>query len=317
MKYQIGIDIGGTFIKIGLLDEDSNIAARNKIPFPHTTPEDMVEKLSAAIEDLLKTNGISHGDVESLGIVVPGSIDPTGAIVLDAFNLDFHDVPLKALMQAQFPDIPVLVANDANGAALAELYKGAFVGCKTAVLFTLGTGLGGGIILNGHMFNGGRGGGVEIGHAILVDDGDTCTCGNRGCIEVYCSATGLANEGRKAIKKYSDSKLHTLSGGDEEKIDALLVTNCAKAGDPAAVEAFNIYVGHLSSACASLYNTLDPEVFAIGGGLSGAGDFLFKPLREQVSKKCFFKTLGDLVPAVMGNDAGMVGAALLHRDAIL
>ena len=317
MKYQIGIDIGGTFIKIGLLDEELNIAFRDKIPFPHTTPEDMAQKLSAAIENLLNANGISHRDVESLGIVVPGSIDPAGEVVLDAFNLNFHNVPLKSLMQSHFPDIPVLVANDANGAALAELYKGAFVGCKTAVLFTLGTGLGGGIILGGHMFNGGRGSGVEIGHAILVDGGDACNCGNLGCYEVYCSATGLAIEGRKAMRKYPDSRLHALSGGDEARVDPLLVTNCAKDGDIAAKEAFDIYVGHLSSACASLYNMLDPEVFAIGGGLSGAGDFLFRPLREQIQKKCFFKTLGALVPAVMGNDAGMVGAALLHRDAAL
>ncbi len=313
--YQIGIDIGGTNIKIGLVDEAITLAAETSIPFPHTTAEDMAAKIRAAVLPLLQAHGAALGDVESLGAVVPGSIDASGETVIDAHNLGFHDVPLRKLLQAQFPGIPVYIANDANGAALAELYAGAFVGCKTGVLFTLGTGLGGGIILNGKMFNGGMNHGVELGHAYLVDGGEPCTCGNHGCMEVYCAASALTREGRRAMQAHPESMLCEKTGGDPEKVTPKLVTDCAKAGDPACMAVFDAYIEHLSSACASIYNLLDPEVLALGGGLSAAGSFLFDPLQDKVSKKCFYATRGKLVPAVLGNEAGMIGAALLARDA--
>lgn len=153
--YQIGIDIGGTNVKIGLLNEALELCAEISIPFPHTTAEDMAAQIRAAVGPMLQARGAALSDVESLGAVVPGSIDAAGETVVDAHNLNFHNVPLRKILSDAFPGIPVYIANDANGAALAELYTGAFVGCKTGVLLTLGTGLGGGIILNGKMFNGG------------------------------------------------------------------------------------------------------------------------------------------------------------------
>ena len=141
--YQIGIDIGGTNVKIGLLDEALELTAETSVPFPHTTAADLAKKIRAAVLALLEEKNAALCDVGSLGAVVPGSIDASGETVLDAHNLDFHNVPLRKLLQEQFPGIPVYIANDANGAALAELYKGAFTGCKTGVLLTLGTGLGG------------------------------------------------------------------------------------------------------------------------------------------------------------------------------
>ena len=238
-------------------------------------PWSWCRRAASASRFLLRQQAIARKDVESVGIVVPGSIDQKGERVIDAYNLGFHDVPLKALAQEAFGEIPVYLANDANGAALAELYAGAFRGCKTAVLFTLGTGLGGGIILGGHMFNGGMNQGVELGHMYLVNGGEHCTCGNDGCMEAYC----------------------------------------AKEGDETAKAVFDQYIDSLSSACASIYNLLDPEVIAIGGGVCGAGEFLFAPLREKTTGKCFYKTHGKLVPAELGNDAGMIGAAMLHKDA--
>ena len=313
--YQIGVDIGGTNIKIGLVDEALEIVARGSIPFPQAAGEVVADKLASAIRTLLADAGAGEQQLESIGIVIPGSIDPSGKTIIDAYNLGFHGVPFQPMMAERFPDTPVYMANDANGAALAELYKGAFVGCKTAVLFTLGTGLGGGIILNGKMFNGGLNQGVELGHAYLIDDGESCTCGNHGCMEAYCSATGLARDGRRAMLSHPESMLYQTSGGDESKVDARFVIDCAKAGDETARAVFDAYLGHLSSACASIYNILDPEVLAIGGGVCGAGDFLFEPLQQLVTDKCFYKTRGKLVPAVMGNDAGIIGAAMLRRDA--
>lgn len=311
--FEIGVDIGGTNIKYGLVNEALEIVAHGSIPFPKTTAEDMADKLAAALRAMLAEQGVT--EIGSIGIVVPGSIDRSGEMVIAAYNLGFHDVPLRAIMQARFPGVPVYIANDANGAALAELYKGAFVGCKTAVLFTLGTGFGGGIILDGKMFNGGMNHGVELGHAYLVDGGEPCTCGNLGCMEAYCAASALTRDGRRAMQAHPESMLAEQTGGDPGKITPKLVTDCAKAGDAAAKAVFDTYIEHLSSACASVYNILDPEVLAIGGGLSAAGPFLFDPLQEKVSKKCFYATRGKLVPAVLGNEAGMVGAALLARDA--
>jgi len=313
--YQIGVDIGGTNIKIGLVDDSLEIVSRASIRFPHESARLVVEAFSAAIRDVLAKKGAAEKELGSIGIVVPGSISPDGASVIDAYNLDFHNVPLRALTQAQFPGIPVFLANDANGAALAELVKGAFVGCRTAVLFTLGTGLGGGLILDGKMFNGGMNQGVELGHAYLVDGGEACTCGNRGCMEAYCAASALAREGAREMRACHDSLLYIRAGGKEQRVDAKLVTDCAKEGDEAAKRAFDTYLGHLSSACASMFNILDPEVLAIGGGLCAAGDFLFGPLQSLVTEKCFYKTRGKVVPAVMGNDAGIIGAAMLKMDA--
>ena len=164
--YQIGVDIGGTNIKVGLVNETMELVQTCSVRFPHDGARSVVKTIEEAVDFLLRQQAIARKDVESVGIVVPGSIDQKGERVIDAYNLGFHDVPLKALAQEAFGEIPVYLANDANGAALAELYAGAFRGCKTAVLFTLGTGLGGGIILNGHMFNGGMNQGVELGHMV-------------------------------------------------------------------------------------------------------------------------------------------------------
>ena len=313
--YQIGVDIGGTNIKVGLVSDELSLLRSVSVRFPHDGAASVVAAIAEAVDDLLKQEGITRKDLESIGIVVPGSIDQTGALVIDAYNLGFHDVPLKAMAQEAFGEVPIYLANDANGAALAELYVGAFRGCKTAVLFTLGTGLGGGIILGGHMFNGGMNQGVELGHMILEHDGEHCTCGNDGCMEAYCAASALARDGKRAAKKHPDSLLAKRAAGDPDAIDAKLIIDLAKEGDELAKALFDRYIGYLSSACASIYNLLDPEVIAIGGGVCAAGEFLFAPLREQTTEKCFYKTHGRLVPAELGNDAGMIGAAMLHRDA--
>lgn len=312
--YQIGVDIGGTNIKIGLVDDSLEILEQASIPFPHEGAQTVADRLAEAVRGVLSAAGITEAQLQSIGVVIPGSIDPTGEVVINAYNLGFHDVPFKKLIAAHFPSTPVFMANDANGAALAELYKGAFVGCRTAVLLTLGTGLGGGIILNGKMFNGGMNQGTELGHAYLVDGGEHCTCGNNGCMEAYCAASALAREGVRAMQRDPRGLLSERSGGNAALIDAKMVVDCAKAGDVTAKRVFDEYIGHLSSACASFFNILDPEVIAIGGGLCGAGEFLFAPLRERITEKCFYKSHGAVVPAVMGNDAGIIGAAMLRRD---
>lgn len=307
--YQIGVDIGGTTIKIGLVDEQLQIVHRSVIPFPLIGGKGVAEAIAKAVFALLEEHHIPISHLHHVGVVVPGSIDPTGGIVLDAHNLDFHHVPFRELLQEQFSGLNVYLANDADGAALAELGRGAFVGHKTGVLLTLGTGVGGGVILDGKMFSGGCKRGIELGHMQIVSGGELCTCGVRGCIEAYCSATALIRDAVRAMETHPES---TLAQAGE--MTAKSVIDCAKTGDTTAKEVFDTYVDHLAAACVSVIHLLDPEVIAIGGGVSHAGDFLFEPLRKAVLEKCFFDSHGDIVPAVMGNDAGIIGAAMLGLE---
>lgn len=290
---QIGFDIGGTNLKAGLVEDDGNILMEAMKPFPrgesHTLVLDIMEEM---VEELLLGANRNMGEVRSIGVAVPGSLDTQNEKVIHAHNLGFHDLPLKQLCQERWKDIPVFLANDANAAALGELHKGAFAGCKTAVLFTLGTGVGGGMILGGKLFNGGMGHGVELGHVRLVHNGPLCTCGNHGCIETVCSAMFFERKGLVA----------------KEVIDG------AKAGEEEASKLFQEYLGYLSDAIVSIAVLLDPEVIALGGGISQAGDFLFEPLRKLVEEKSFFKFPHKVVPTILGNRAGIVGAAMLCKE---
>ena len=313
--YNIGVDIGGTNLAMGLVDEELNIVQRMSKPFPKAGGGAETARLIWQMAgEMLQKHGASIAELESVGVVVPGSLDSTCSTVINAYNLGFHGEPLKKCIEEYFTDTPVFLANDANGAALAELYKGAFVGCETAALLTLGTGVGGGLILGGRMFNGGMGNGVELGHMLLVSGGNPCTCGNNGCIESYCSATALKKMGINAIEKHPESKLCRRTGGNAERMNAKVVIDCAREGDEAASKIFAEYVDYLGSAVASMINLLDCQCVAIGGGVCGAGEFLFAPLRENVHRKSFFEHHGRVVPAVMGNDAGIIGAAMLKKN---
>lgn len=313
--YQIGVDIGGTNIALGLVDENIEIIRRSSIPFVQDGGEANAKRIAEQIHGLLAAAEITLSDVGSIGLLVPGSIDASGSTVINAYNLGFHDEPLKCRVQTLFPDMPVFLANDANGAALAELKKGALKGCTTAAMLTLGTGVGGGLILGGRMFNGGLNNGVELGHMSLVDGGEPCTCGNRGCIEAYASATAIIREGRSAANAHPKSKMNDAVSGDLLRLNSKIVIDCAKAGDLVACSVFEAYVDRLGSAVASLINNLlDCERIAIGGGVCAAGEFLFAPLRENVHTKSFFDQHGDIVPAIMGNDAGIIGAAMLLKN---
>ena len=309
MKQYLLIDIGGTFIKYSLADEQARKISGGKVPTPLTNMDDLL----AAIEGFAAP---LQGQFVGCAISMPGRIDTRNGIahtggMLSAF---MWEQPFAAQVEARL-GVPVTIANDGKCAAAAEGWTGALAGVENGLVLVLGTGIGGGIILNGKMFNGGMNHGVELGHAYLVDGGEPCTCGNHGCMEAYCAASALARDGQRAMKKHPESLIAARAGGSPENVDAKLVIDCAKEGDETAKAVFDQYIDSLSSACASIYNLLDPEVIAIGGGVCGAGEFLFAPLREKTTGKCFYKTHGKLVPAELGNDAGMIGAAMLHKDA--
>lgn len=290
---QIGFDIGGTNIKAGVLDDQYNVLAEDTRPFPRGENYEVVlETMEEMVFQLLTLAKAKYEEISTIGVAVPGTLDANNEIVIHAYNIGFHNLPLKTLLEKKFTGIPLFLANDANTAALGELYNGAFVGCKTAALITLGTGIGGGLILCGKLFNGGMGHGVELGHMRLIHDGPLCTCGNRGCVETVCSA-----------KFFEDQGL-TPKG----------VMDKAKDGDKPSLEIFNEYLGYLSDAIISVLMLLDPEVVALGGGISEAGDFLFDPLRKLVEEKSYFKFPHKIIPTILGNKAGFIGAAMLSRE---
>ncbi|MCL1809442.1 MAG: ROK family protein [Clostridiales bacterium] len=287
---RIGFDVGGTNIKAGILDGSMNIVAKSMTAFPKESDySKVVRKMHETAEELLSECRLCKNDVSSLGIAVAGAVDVANGISIKACNLGFYDAPLKDEMKSYFPGIFVHVVNDAFAATLAEFKKGALKGCSNAMLLTIGTGIGGCVILDGKLFTGGMKHGFEPGHVTLALDGPLCTCGNKGCIETLCSATWIADKG---------------------KANAKTVIDRAKDGDTESMEIFDEYIENLSTALASLTAIFDPEIIALGGGVSLAGDFLFKPLREKVERKSFFKHPYTIVPAKLGNDAGMIGAAL-------
>lgn len=313
---QVGFDVGGTNIAVGVVDDAGTIVARRSTPFPTGKPyQEVADIMVGQIVDMARELNMGMEQFSAVGVAVPGSIDPACQRVMHAYNLQFHDVPLRSAIQALLPSsVPVYLANDADAAALAELYAGAFRGCKTAALLTLGTGVGGGLIMNGRMFHGGMGHGVELGHMILAHNGPMCTCGTKGCVESLCTATWLVQQGRRSVIDYPNALIATQVQGDMDRVSAKLVIDSAKAGDAIALEIFSRFVDQLGSALCSIFVLLDPEVIALGGGVSLAGDFLFEPLRENVKRKCFFEEYGQILPAQLGNDAGIIGAAMLGKN---
>lgn len=309
---QIGFDIGGTNIKVGAVTDTAEIIARRRVPFPTGDDhESITSLLGGLVLELAAELNRPVSEFRSIGIAIPGTIDEKGERVIHAHNLHFHDVPLKQTMSRIFPDTPIYLANDANAAALAEHYAGAFRGYKNALFISLGTGVGGGLILDGKLYNGGLNHGVELGHMTLVQDGLICSCGNKGCIEAYCAATWIVQQGRKSIIEYPLSLIHKRAKGRLDRVSAKLVLDAAKDGDTIAKNIADRYVDYLSSAISSFTVLLDPQIIAIGGGISLTGEFLFAPLRKAAAEKSFFRAPINIVPAELGNDAGILGAAMM------
>lgn len=318
MKYDIGIDIGGSHIAGAIFEEETELA-RESTAFPKGEPNKVSKIVANMILRLANRIPDSAGDklthLNAVGIAVPGSISRDKRRVLNAYNLGFKDHPLPELIEKELLGrVRVLMANDADAAAWAEYMRGSLRGFDNGILITLGTGVGGGIIMNGSVFYGGRGSGVELGHFILDrTSGPMCSCGERGCFEACCSATALIREGVLSLNTHPESMIARRSLNDADRIDAKLIIDCAREGDETATEIFSHYTDALGCGIASLINILDPERIAIGGGVSGAGEFLLKPVRARVAKARFYDSSADIVTAKLGNDAGIVGAALLNR----
>ncbi len=311
----IGVDLGGTGIKAGVVDESGTILAKGSAPTGRERPyQAVIADIAALCTRVAAQAGTPMEEVAAMGVGVPGIYNPETGVIPFCTNLGWHDVPFVEEMHKHL-NLPVHVDNDATVAGYAESIAGVSAGTRASVFLTLGTGVGGGIVLGGRPYSGVHGIGSEIGHMILQMDGEPCTCGNEGCFERYASATAIIREARRAVKKDQQSMMMKNCGGNPERINAKIVIDCAKAGDKTARAVFDAYVRALAHGIISIINVLDPEIIVLGGGVSMAGDFLLNAVREAVKPLIFFKTMpyARIELARLGADAGIIGAALLGR----
>jgi glucokinase len=315
MNYYIGIDLGGTNIVAGVVDENYAIIAKRSIP---TKLDESFETIVASIAntalEAVAAAALTMSDIKGIGIGTPGSIDKKTNLLLKSNNFGWWKVPFPAEIQKHFPDTPVFIDNDANCAALGEVVAGAAKEYKNAVMLTLGTGVGSGIILDNKIFSGCDNMGAELGQTIIVYDGEVCSCGQKGCLEAYTSATALIRQTKEAIKNNPDSIIHSLCGGDMNNIEAKTVFDAMALGDKTAEKVVEKYISYLAAGVISIINVFRPDVIIIGGGVSNAGDAILKPLNLIISEKaCTSKNVGGppAIIAKLGNDAGLIGAACL------
>ena len=313
----IGVDLGGTGIKAGVVNERGEILSKGSTPTMKERPyQAIIRDIAALCENVAKQANVAMANIAAIGVGVPGICDPKTGIIPFCTNLGWHEVPFVAEMGKYLPN-RVVVDNDATVAGYAESIAGVSKGTKSSVFITLGTGVGGGIVINGRPWSGFHGVGSEIGHIPMDIGGVPCTCGNEGCLERYCSATAIIRMGKQILQQHPESMMMEMVGGDPEKLTAKIVFDAARELDNAAMKVFTTYVDYLAKACYTIIAFLDPEVIVLGGGVSKAGSFLLDAVRARVPKYLLFKTLpySRIELARLGADAGMIGAAMLGKHA--
>jgi len=311
MKYYIGIDLGGTSIKAALIDQEYRIIKKQSVPTPKNCEgEELYDAMAKLAKELLEPGY----KAEWVGIGTPGLADSDRGVVSSAHNLGIkEEEPMSENIKKRL-GLPVFISNDANAAAYAEALAGAARGSRNSVTITLGTGVGGGIIIDGRIYAGKSFAAGEAGHTVIEKDGRECSCGRKGCFEAYCSATGLIAMTKQAMEGDRTSKLWEICSGDKEKIDGKSAFDAQAAGDACADAVVKKYISYLACGIANIMNLLDPDVVCIGGGVSAQGESLLAPLREELSKELFIKSAANrVVPAQLGNDAGLIGAAFLGK----
>ncbi len=314
MSLTIGVDVGGTKVAAGVVDEQGLILEKVRKPTPSTNPEEIADVIAEQV-DLLREK---FSDVIAVGVGAAGFVDESRSTVLFAPNLAWRDEPIKEKVERRV-GLPVVVENDANAMAWGEARFGAGRGEPYLVCITLGTGIGGGIIIDGRLYRGRYGVGAEFGHMRVVPDGRRCGCGNRGCWEQYASGNALAHEARDLARVDPGwaARMIELSGGSPEVITGLAVSQAAHEGDPAALECFQSVAEWTGQGMADLAATLDPGAFIIGGGLSAVADLLLEPIKKAFAGAVTghgHRRLADVRVAELGPDAGIVGAADLARQ---
>lgn len=313
--YRIGIDLGGTNIVAGVVDETHRIIAKGHVKTQSSRDADkIVEDIKEAIRIAVNYAGASWDDIESIGVGTPGSVDRKSGVIEYANNLKFDRVPIRDMIQGEF-NKPVYLENDANCAALGEAIAGAGNGVDEFVFVTLGTGIGAGIVVNGELVHGCNDAAGEVGHTVIKFDGERCTCGRRGCWESYASATALIRQTREAMCKDYDSMMWDMVDYDLNRVNGSTAFEAARDNDRTAKEIVNNYIYYLSMGIVNLINTFQPKMLCIGGGMCAEGETLLYPIRNFVRNErysVYCKNQTQICAAVLGNDAGIIGASLLR-----
>jgi len=315
--YYLGIDLGGMSIKAGLCDENGNILVQESCPTVRTEDGDRITKDMADLcLRVLEKGGVRPDELEYAGIASPGTNDSERGVIVYACTLPFLHYPIAEKLSALTGIKKVYIDNDANAAAKGEATFGAAKGYKDSVFLTIGTGVGGGIIVDGKILSGFNFAGAELGHTVIVHNGKECTCGRKGCLECYASATALMEQTREKMEQRKDSLMWKLCDDKIENVDGRTAFDAMRAGDEAAKEVIDTYIGYLACGVTNFINVFQPEVFSIGGGISNEKEYLLAPLRkivevEQYSRNSDKKT--QIKIAELGNRAGIIGAASLGR----
>jgi glucokinase len=311
-RYAAGVDLGGTTISTVIVTPEGKLVARTKtLTEAKKGVQAVVDKICASVREACQQISLNPNELITIGLGSPGPLSTKTGIVIDAPNLNgWVNVPLRDRVQQQFKPV-VFLDNDANAAAYGEFWVGAGKDVQNLIVVTLGTGIGGGLIIEGKLYRGPDDTSGEIGHTTVLLDGPLCNCGNRGCLEALSSATALVNRTIEALRLGTKSIISELCQNNLSKITAKMVYDAAMQNDKLALELFHETGFYLGVACANLVNIFNPEMIILFGGMINAGELLFAPVREEIKKRAFQPAVSrvKLVPAILGNDAGAIGAA--------
>ena len=310
--YRIGVDVGGTGIKAGIVDYSGNIIGKGQC---RTNIEggfnNIVNDIANLIKIIVEENGLVLQDIKSVGLGIPGIINKKGEAT--CVNLNWYNVPLISKLRELISNVEIYAQNDATVAALAEAKYGSMKEFNVGIMLTLGTGVGGGIIINDKVFSGAHGIGSELGHIIIGENFYNCNCGNNGCFETFCSATAIIKYAQKLINEGRRSIILQKANNNINDIDAKIIFDSYRENDDVANETIKRFKNYLAIGIANLIHSFDPEVISIGGGISKADDIILDGLKDLVKKHIIFKDLevANIVIAKFGNDAGIIGSSVL------
>jgi len=312
--YRLGIDLGGTNIAVGLVNENFEIVKKMSTPtLANRAPEAIIDDMASVCKKLLGACKVDVTEIESVGIASPGIANSKTGVIEYANNLPFLNLPIADMLRERLGVNTVKVANDANAAALGEAVAGAAKGSRSSVMITLGTGVGGGVIIDGRLLEGFNFAGGELGHMVIEADGVPCSCGRRGCWEAYSSATALIRMTKEKIEECRATGRYTKML-EAERVSGRTACDCMRDGDEAAKEVYDKYIHYLAVGVGNIINIFQPEVISFGGGVSNEGQSLIDSLTPEVAKEHYGVGLvkdSELRIAKLGNDAGIVGAAML------
>ena len=320
--YNLGIDLGGMSVKVGVVDENNSIIGKAAVPTnsPNQPPrpaDDIMDDIATACHLAVENAGVSFDEVEHIGLGCPGSVNSSTGMLEFSGNLGMKNYPVAEKLEERLGR-KVFIENDANAAAFGESIAGAAKGARNAVCVTLGTGVGGGIIIDGKIYSGSNYAGGELGHMVIVAEGRHCTCGRDGCWEAYASASALIYQTQLKMLDNKTSSMWNIADGDLRNVNGKTAFDAYRMGDKAGCEVVDKYIFYIACGVANVINIFQPDIICIGGGVSKEGDTLLAPLMGYVNKERFGKNLSkqtEIVVAKLGNDAGIIGAANLYLNA--